>query len=128
MKELLPVEVSTIVLDSADHKSLSDFYLRMLGWEKNYEDEDWIDIKSPSGGVMLGFQNNPDYVPPVWPEEPKAQQQMLHIDFKTGSAEQMRIAVEHAVSCGAARAKTQFSDKWTVMTDPAGHPFCFVVG
>jgi catechol-2,3-dioxygenase len=127
MKELLPIEVSTIVLDSADHKSLSDFYLRMLGWEENYEEEDWIDIKSPSGGVMLGFQNNPDYVPPVWPEEPNAQQQMLHIDFKAESAEQMRSAVEHAVSCGAAKAKAQFSDKWTVMVDPAGHPFCFVV-
>ncbi|WP_334297139.1 VOC family protein [Anaerocolumna sedimenticola] len=33
--------------------------------------------------------------------------------------------VEYAITCGAAKAKEQFSDLWTVMIDPAGHPFCF---
>ena len=27
------------------------------------------------------FQRNPEYCPPVWPEEPGVQQQMAHLDF-----------------------------------------------
>jgi len=36
-------------------------------------------------------------------------------------------AARHAVSCGASKADVQYSDHWTVMIDPAGHPFCFVI-
>lgn len=127
MDKLLPIRMGTVVLDSRDSKALSDFYIRMLGWQKTYEDDDWIDIQSPTGGVKLGFQTNPDYTPPTWPEEPPHQQQMLHIDFEVASRAQMEQAVQHAVACGAAIAPQQYSDLWIVMLDPAGHPFCFVL-
>jgi catechol 2,3-dioxygenase-like lactoylglutathione lyase family enzyme len=120
------IELSTVALDSADKEALADFYLRMLGWKLTYKDENWIDIQSPDGGVKLGFQDDPDYAPPAWPGGPGDQMQMLHLDFKVRDAEQMARAVEHAVACGAAKAETQYSDGWTVMLDPAGHPFCFV--
>lgn len=111
-----------------DIQALSDFYIRMLGWEKDFEEEeDFLSIRSPLGGVEIAFQTNADYVPPVWPEEPDAQQQMLHIDFGVQSREDIERAVEHAISCGATKADTQYSDGWTVMLDPVGHPFCFVV-
>ena len=64
-------------------------------------------------------------LPPVWPEEPGAQQQMAHLDFVV-QKDEMHQAVAHAVACGAKVAETQFSDHWTVMIDPEGHPFCFV--
>ena len=70
---------------------------------------------------MILFQRNPDYVPPVWPEEPEAQQQMAHLDFAVNDLEK---AVKHAIECGATMADQQFSDDWRVMFDPAGHPFC----
>ena len=127
MDNLLPIKLKTVVLDCPDVRTLSDFYARMLGWKSMYADDEWADIGSPEGGTKLGFQRNDDYVPPVWPEEPPAQQQMLHLDFYVSSEEQMEKAVAHAVSCGARKAEVQYDSRWTVMIDPAGHPFCFVI-
>ena len=72
-------------------------------------------------GGLPGPLRNPAYVPPVWPEEPGAQQQMTHLDFAVDDLEQ---AAAHAVRCGAVPARAQFTDAWRVMLDPAGHPFC----
>jgi len=122
------IKLGTVVLDCPDIEALSDFYIRLLGWEKDdVEEGDWLSIRSLSGGVRLGFQTNPDYVPPVWPEEPEKQQQMLHVDFEVRGRDGLERAVRRAVSCGAKRAEIQYSDEWVVMIDPAGHPFCFVV-
>lgn len=122
------IKLKSIVLDCPDIQALSDFYIRMLGWEKDFiEEGDFLAIRSPVGGVKIAFQTNIDYVSPVWPEEPNAQQQMLHIDFAVQSKEDIERAVKHAISCGATKADTQYCDEWTVMLDPVGHPFCFVV-
>jgi uncharacterized glyoxalase superfamily protein PhnB len=126
MGDLLPIRLRTVVLDCRDVKALSEFYVRMLGWGKAYsEDDEWAEIELHSGDTVIGFQKNEDYVPPVWPEEPGAQQQMAHLDF-TVEKDQMQEAIAHAVTCGAKVAETQYSDRWTVMIDPEGHPFCFV--
>lgn len=126
MGNLFPIRLNAVVLDCLDIEALSGFYLRMLGWEKAYSEGDyWIEIAPPGGGSGIAFQKNEDYLPPVWPEEPGAQQQMVHLDFAVEKT-QMEEAVAHAVACGAKVADTQYSDRWTVMIDPEGHPFCFV--
>lgn len=128
MENTLKIKLNSIVLDCPDILALSEFYIRMLGWKKNYVEEgEFLDIRSPLGGVKIAFQTNTGYVPPVWPEEPNAQQQMLHLDFSVESKEDMDRAVKHAIACGATKATTQYCDEWTVMFDPVGHPFCFVV-
>ena len=128
MENTLTIKLNSIVLDCPDILALSEFYIRMLGWKKNYVEEgEFLDIRSPLGGVKIAFQTNTGYVPPVWPEEPNAQQQMLHLDFAVQSKEDMNRAVQHAIACGATKATTQYCDAWTVMFDPVGHPFCFVV-
>lgn len=126
---LFPIAINAVVLDCKDPAALSDFYARVLGWNKEGEndDEEFIGIFSPAGSARILFQRNEDYVPPVWPEEPGQQQQMTHLDFTVKDREQMELAVRHAVSCGASKADAQYSDGWTVMIDPAGHPFCFVI-
>ncbi len=126
-KDFVPqIELGSVVLDSNDIKTLSDFYIRMLGWEKEYEEEGiWISIVPKAKGVRISFQSNEDYLPPVWPEEEGKQQQMVHLDFSVGSKENLEAAVQHALACGAVKAKEQYSDQWVVMLDPAGHPFCF---
>ncbi len=56
-KGLLPIALDAIVLECKDVAALSDFYIRLLGWKKNYEEDDeWIDIISPCGGVKIAFQ------------------------------------------------------------------------
>lgn len=125
---LLPMKLNAVVLDCPDVAALSDFYVRFLGWKRSYaEGDEWAEVVDPSSGAKIAFQKNEDYLPPVWPEEPGKQQQMLHLDFIVGDKAQMEETVRHAVACGAARAQKQYSDAWTVMLDPAGHPFCIVV-
>lgn len=122
-----PVRLNAVVLDCGDINVLSDFYIRFLGWKQGYHVEDqWMEITEPGCTVKIAFQKNEDYVPPVWPEESEKQQQMEHLDFAVENREQMALAVEHAISCGAVKAKMQYSEDWTVLMDPSGHPFCIV--
>ncbi len=119
-----PIALGTVTIDCPDPTSLAAFYMRLLGWHKSHESEGYICITSPTCGVRIGFQRNLDYVPPVWPETPSTQQQMVHLDFHMKDKEEMEAMVAHALRCGAQKASEQYSDLWTVMLDPAGHPFC----
>lgn len=71
--------------------------------------------------MFLYSQTEPGYVPPVWPASAGCQRMMMHLDFAVSDLES---AVQHALSCGAKLAKTQYLDGVKVCIDPAGHPFC----
>lgn len=125
MDDELKIKMSAFTLDCKDPHELAEFYSVLLKWEIPYYDEEYAIVGAPgtNQGAYPGitFQRNPEYKPPVWPEEPEAQQQMAHIDFAVNDLEK---AVQYAIHCGATIADKQFSDVWTVMFDPAGHPFC----
>lgn len=121
----LQIKMASFTLDCADHLALAEFYAKLLEWAIPFHDDEYAVVSPP--GINRGqypyitFQFNPEYVPPVWPEEPEAQQQMAHIDFAVND---LKEAVKYAVKCGAKISEKQFSEDWTVMFDPAGHPFC----
>ncbi len=125
LAEQLRIKMYSFTIDTKDPHALSVFYGDLLGWERMDFGEDWACVFPP--GTKQGaypsmlFQRNPSYVPPVWPEEPGAQQQMAHLDLAVNDLER---AVDHAIKCGARQAKDQFSDDCRVMLDPDGHPFC----
>ena len=125
MGDELKIKMYSFTLDCKDPHGLAKFNANLLNWEMVSFDEDWAYVYPP--GTKQGaypcilFQRNPEYIPPVWPEEPDAQQQMAHIDFAVNDLEK---AVQYAVQCGATIADEQFASDWTVMFDPAGHPFC----
>lgn len=125
MNHKLEMKVYAFTLDCPDPNELAKFYTELLAWVVEFADEDYVCIAAPGAkqGAYPGitFQRNPDYVPPVWPTKPQAQQQMAHFDFAVNDLEK---SVEYAVQCGARVAEEQFSQEWTVMLDPAGHPFC----
>mgnify|MGYP001154159419 CR=1 FL=1 len=115
--------ISSIIgfaFDCKDADALADFYVRLLGWEKTLSGGGWAGIHSPQG-IILAFQTVEEYIAPVWPWKEGEQQQMAHIDFKV---DDLPKAVEHAINCGATKAKEQYFDTSTVMIDPEGHPFC----
>jgi hypothetical protein len=126
---LFPITLNAVVLDCRDINALSEFYLRLLGWEKtDVIGDEWIDIEPPFGGIKISFQRNDEYETPVWPEEAGSQQQMVHLDFTVKSLEHMKLAVEHALGCGAVKPQIQFGgEEWVTLLDPSGHPFCFVL-
>lgn len=109
-----------IAFDCPNANELADFYVNLSGWEKEISSNEWAGIRTMQG-MLLVFQTVENYVPPVWPWEKGKQQQMAHIDFKV---DDLRIAEEHALNCGATKAAVQYFDTSTVMLDPAGHPFC----
>ncbi|MFF0448946.1 VOC family protein [Streptomyces sp. NPDC004609] len=113
--------LATVVLDCRDAHALADFYRRLLGWEFTAREPDWVLLRDPGGGVGIAVQGEEGYEPPRWPEEPGAQQKMLHLDIRVGDLES---AARHAVSLGAREAEVQPQDDVRVMFDPAGHPFC----
>ncbi len=119
--------IGAVTIDSDNAEALSTFYQKLLGWEKGSNTEDgqtFIFLYDKAGrGPLLVFQEDPDYERPVWPAEPGKQQTMAHLDFFMTKAE-YHGAVEHALACGATKAPVQYSEGWTVMLDPAGHPFC----
>ncbi len=125
MDDELKIKMYSFTLDCKDAHKLAKFYAALLKWEIAFHDEEWACVCAPGMGQGaypgILFQRNPEYKPPVWPEEPEAQQQMAHLDFAVNDLEK---AVEYAIHCGATIADEQFSDSWRVMFDPAGHPFC----
>ncbi len=119
-----PIAINSITVDCLDPRSLADFYMRFLGWHLRHESADFVSIHTPSSPVTIGFQRNEDYLPPAWPGEKGEPQMMVHIDFKANDREEMTSLVANALRCGATLAEPQYSDQWTVLIDPAGHPFC----
>lgn len=123
------MRLGAIVLDSDNIDELSDFYANMLGWKKEiqiHDEEKWITvIKEDYSETPLVFQENINYKSPVWPSSKEEQQQMVHLDFYV-SNDEFEEKIKHAIKCGAKIMKQQFSDKWKVMKDPSGHPFCII--
>jgi len=121
----LNIKMYAFTLDCPNPQELAEFYAALLKWEIVFSDEEYACIGAPGAqqGSYPGitFQQNPGYQPPVWPDVPDAQQQMAHLDFAVDNVEK---AVKYAIRCGAKIAGEQFSDGWTVMLDPVGHPFC----
>lgn len=114
------VVLGNVMVDCGDELRLRDFYGDLLGWEK-------CTLFGRPGvrnaaGVAFLFIQEPDYVPPVWPEEPGKQQKQMHFDFQV---EDVAAAAAHAEALGAVRAEAQFGgSEFVTMLDPAGHPFC----
>ena len=119
------ISFDKVVLDCKDPASLSDFYVKLLGWRKGYITDDFIIIGSDDCNVDIGFQRNDDYIPPAWPEEPSKQQQMLHIDFSMQQSK-LQAWIDYVVELGGKKAAFQYADEGdgAVMLDPEGHPFC----
>ncbi len=121
----LKIKMYSFTVDCNAPYELAKFYAELLKWEIPFHNEEWACVGAPGMGQGaypgILFQRNPEYKPPVWPEEPEAQQQMAHMDFAVNNLEK---AVQYAIHCGATIADEQFSNDWRVMFDPAGHPFC----
>ncbi|MDR1821474.1 MAG: VOC family protein [Oscillospiraceae bacterium] len=109
-----------ISIDCKAPLTLRDFYAELTGWEKRAM-YGWPALISNCGLTIL-FMQCDDYIPPVWPEEPGAQQKQMHLNLQ---AEDLPLAVEKAIRLGAGKPAEQYGgEHFVTLTDPAGHPFC----
>ena len=106
-------------LDSDNPQALADFYVRLLGAEVSYTSEEFVYLKEPS----LGFVKVDKHVPPTWPDSDVPKQAHLEL-----SVENLDAAETAIVELGATKPDFQPQpDRWRVLLDPAGHPFCISV-
>lgn len=108
-----------VTLDCPHPRGLAEFYQRMGGGEIVYSSEEFVYLAV--GDFGLGFQHDPAYRAPSWPDPTTPQQ--THVDFSTSELDRAEAA---ALSAGAQRPAHQPNpDVWRVLLDPVGHPFCF---
>jgi catechol-2,3-dioxygenase len=112
------IRLGSVSLDCENAHDLAEFYARLLGVEITYDSEAFCAIQL--GGVWLSTQRADDFTPPTWPDPGTPQQ--LHLDFAVDDLDAAELA---AITAGAHKAAEQPSpDRWRVLIDPAGHPFC----
>ncbi|MBS2964360.1 VOC family protein [Actinocrinis puniceicyclus] len=112
-------------IDCPDPGRLAAFYQALTGWEKTYDEAEFAAVEPRGGGPGLIFQRVESYTAPAWPDPARPQQ--FHLDFVAeGDLDRAEAA---AVGLGATLAEHQPKpERWRVMLDPVGHPFCLCVG
>lgn len=115
---------SLVALDCADPVGVAQFYSKITGWEISPTDPDgdWVQLRNDTGAT-IAFQLAPNHTPPTWPSDEYPQQ--AHIDFDVANLDDAEAQV---LALGARKAHFQPGETFRVYLDPAGHPFCLVLG
>ncbi|MGW4158081.1 VOC family protein [Streptomyces sp. NPDC004788] len=114
------MELSAITLDCADPLALADFYHRATGLPPHPANHADFAGLQRAGGLLLGFQRVEGYRPPRWPGQDAPQQ--AHLDFDVDDLAETEARL---LALGATRPEPQPDpDRFLVLIDPAGHPFC----
>ncbi|MEU6933863.1 VOC family protein [Streptomyces sp. NPDC046374] len=116
------MKLSAITLDCPDPQALAAFYQEVTGLEPDPRSDAEFASLLPEGGPLLGFQRVDAYRAPTWPDPIVPQQ--LHLCFDVADLEE---AEARLLELGAGRPDRQPNEeRWRVLTDPAGHPFCVI--
>ncbi|MBZ6128916.1 VOC family protein [Streptomyces olivaceus] len=111
-------QLAAVTLDAQDPKALAEFYSAVTGWQTLFASEDFAYIGTPDGSSRIGFQRVESLEKPSWPGGDK----QMHLDFSVGDLDE---SVERLTALGATKPDHQpGGEKWVVLIDPAGHPFC----
>jgi hypothetical protein len=107
-----------VSMDCADPLALGEFWAAMLGGEIAFTNGTTVGIRTD--WVWLSALKVDGYVAPTWPDSEVPKQ--IHLDLAVTDLE---AAVAEAERLGARSAPVQPApDRWRVLLDPAGHPFC----
>ncbi|MFF9403802.1 VOC family protein [Streptomyces sp. NPDC014646] len=113
------IRYSAITFDCPDPAELARFYGDALGLPIAYSTDDFI-LLGREGSAGLGFNRLADYRRPTWPDP--SQEKQAHIEL---GVDDLDDAQAWLISQGAAEPAVQPDpDRWRVLLDPAGHPFC----
>jgi catechol 2,3-dioxygenase-like lactoylglutathione lyase family enzyme len=111
-----------VSIDSADPAALADFYRQMLGLEISYTSDEFVFV-GEMGPTGMGFVKVDDYQRPTWPSGDVPKQ--AHMEFGVDDLDKGEAAL---IELGASKPEPQPQpDRWRVLLDPAGHPFCISV-
>ena len=95
-----------------------EFYTSLFGAEPGFVSDDFAAVKVD--GIWLSAHRVAGYQPPGWPDT--AVRKQVHLDIAVDDIEQ---GVARASALGGVLVDPQPQpERWRVMLDPAGHPFC----
>ncbi|MGW5128239.1 VOC family protein [Streptomyces sp. NPDC004069] len=113
------IRYAAVTFDCPDPAELARFYGDALGLPVAYSSDDFI-LLGQEGSAGLGFNRLADYRRPTWPDP--SQEKQAHIEL---GVDDLESAQAHLLTLGAVEPPTQPQpDRWRVLLDPAGHPFC----
>jgi catechol 2,3-dioxygenase-like lactoylglutathione lyase family enzyme len=111
-----------VTLDCADPARLAEFYSQLTGMKVSFSSDDYAGLSGE--GPAIGFQRVDGFQAPKWPGQDVPQQ--FHLDF---SVQNLAEAEKWVVELGATKPDHQpGGERWVVLLDPAGHPFCLTAG
>jgi predicted enzyme related to lactoylglutathione lyase len=112
----VPTPLASVVIDCRDPRALAPFWVDVTGYAIRTDDEDWVSIGPPAGGVAIAFQKVP---------EPKVGKNRVHVDLLAGDVEAEARRIE---ALGGRRlwASTDPDDVFIVLADPEGNEFCVI--
>ncbi len=118
------------VLDTTDAPALAAFYRDLLGLHfRPGDDADWIVLLDADGNRQLAIQQVAELKESTWPSADVPMQ--LHLDYAVPSADELERHRQRAEELGATVLSDRSADAGEplyVLADPAGHPFCLLVG
>jgi catechol 2,3-dioxygenase-like lactoylglutathione lyase family enzyme len=133
-----PVLMHTAI-DATDVRGLAEFYRELLGLRYRPGDEkpeegpeegkDWLVLVDDDGRRVLAFQRVPALAQATWPTHDVPKQ--MHLDFRVPTVEELVRHGRRAEELGANLLLDRTGDDEEplyVFGDPAGHPFCILVG
>src|SRR5262245_38380781 len=132
-----PVLMHTAI-DATDCRALAEFYRQFLGLRYRPGDEipaggeddsDWLVLVDSEGRRVFAVQQVPTLARPTWPAHDVPKQ--MHHDFRVPSVEELERQKARAEELGATLLYDRTDDDGEplyVLADPAGHPFCILVG
>jgi hypothetical protein len=113
------IRLGSISLDCEDPSALGTFWAGLLDGEVAFRSDDFVAVRTDT--VWLSAVRVPHHRPPDWPGEVGRPKQ-IHLDL---AVDDLDGAEATAIAMGAVRATEQPApDRWRVLFDPAGHPFC----
>jgi hypothetical protein len=110
--------IGSVSLDCADPVALATFWANLLGGEIVFSSDDFVAVKLEN--TWLSTTKVENYKPPSWPTGSTPKQ--IHLDLAVDDLDSSEL---FAQQLGAVKAEFQPQpDRWRVLLDPAGHPFC----
>ena len=132
-------ELMHTALDAIDVRGLAEFYRVLLGVryrpgdeppaDGSADGEDWLVLVDADGSRVLAFQEVPTLDRPTWPTHDVPKQ--MHLDFRVPTLAELERHRVRAERLGATLLLDRTDDPEEalyVLADPAGHPFCILVG
>ena len=122
------------VLDTTDVRGLAEFYRQLLGLHYRPGDPvtgeaDWLVLLDDAGNRVLAFQQVDELPRSTWPSHEIPMQ--LHVDYAVRTRGDLEHHRRRAEDLGAQVLLDRTTDEGEplyVLADPAGHPFCLLVG